>query len=404
MARILFTWELGGGMGHMAPYLPLINGLRDKGHEVAFALRNLGLAQTTLGKWDIPYFQAPVLLGQVADRINQPHTFAQLLHNVGYVNRELLTGLAKGWKQLFNCYQPDLIAYDHSPTALLASRDIKCKKLIIGTGFYLPPDSHKPAILRHLPAPQPERIQQDEARILGNINHVLSELGSTTIERISQLFQADDYALLTFKELDHYQQRPGQDVTYWGVPYSGLGNAPTWPQGEGKRIFAYLKPHPSLPALLQTLHDLQAPCIIYAPEVADYIKQQFTSQTLYFSIEPLDLTLTAESCDIAITNANHSTTITFLMAGKPLLLLPLYQEQQLLAENIERLGAGLIAPLNDPVTINTKLRELLHTPRFAEAASAFSGQYGDYNPCTMTHRLIEHINRLLTDIGLAIKN
>lgn len=399
MARILFTWELGGGMGHIGPYLPLLKGLRDKGHEVAFALRNLGTAHSALGKWDIPYFQAPVLLGQVADRIKQPHTFAQLLHNVGYVNRELLTGLAKGWQQLFKCYQPDLIAYDHSPTALLASRDIKCKKVIIGTGFYLPPDSHEPAILRHLPAPQPERIQQDEARILDNINHVLNELGSTTIERIAQLFQADDYALLTFKELDHYQQRPGQDVTYWGITHSGLGNAPNWPHGEGKRIFAYLKPHPSLPALLQTLHNLQTPCIIYAPEVADSVKQQLTSQTLHFSREPLDLTLTAESCDIAITNANHSTTITFLIKGKPLLLLPLYQEQQLLAENIERLGAGLIAPLNSPDAINTKLRELLHTPRFAEAARAFAGQYSDSDPGTMTQQLIEHVDSLLSDVG-----
>lgn len=382
----------------MAPYLPLLRGLRDKGHEVAFALRNLGYAQATLGKWDIPYFQAPVLLGQVADRINQPHTFAQLLHNVGYVNRELLTGLANGWKQLFNCYQPDLIAYDHSPTALLASRNLQCKKVITGNGFYLPPDSDEPAILRHLPPPQPERIRLDERRILDNINYALNQLASPSIERISQLFQADEYALLTIRELDHYQQRSQQDISYWGVGRSGLGNVPIWPQGEGKRIFAYLKPHHSLPALLQTLSDLHTPCIVYAPELADSIKQQMTSPTLHFPREPLDLAVTADSCDIAITNGNHSTTITFLLAGKPLLLLPLYQEQQLVAENIERLGAGLIAPLNHPDTISNKLGEILRESHFSAAAQSFASRYIGFDSDVMAQKLIDHFDSLLTDV------
>jgi len=41
MARILFTWELGGGMGHSLCYRPLLNALIAAGHEVWFAMRSL---------------------------------------------------------------------------------------------------------------------------------------------------------------------------------------------------------------------------------------------------------------------------------------------------------------------------------------------------------------------------
>ena len=79
MARILFTWELGGGLGHVAPHLPLANGLRDKGHEVAFVLRDLRFAETSLSQHDLPYYQAPVVLRSAADRIPNIYTFAHFL-------------------------------------------------------------------------------------------------------------------------------------------------------------------------------------------------------------------------------------------------------------------------------------------------------------------------------------
>jgi len=73
VARILFTWELGGSMGHVAPYLSLANSLREKGHEVAFILRVLRLAETSLGQHGLPYFQAPVMLRKAENEIVTPY-------------------------------------------------------------------------------------------------------------------------------------------------------------------------------------------------------------------------------------------------------------------------------------------------------------------------------------------
>jgi UDP:flavonoid glycosyltransferase YjiC (YdhE family) len=395
VARILFTWELGGGMGHVAPYLSLANGLREKGHEVAFILRDLRLAETSLGQYDFPYFQAPVILRKAENEIPTPYTFAQILHNVGYGNIQLLTGLAKGWRQIFETYRPDLIIYDHSPTALLASRDMACKKVITGNGFFIPPDITPLPLLRTNPVPDMAAVVADEARILANINQVLHRFGAKPVDRITQLYHADDKILMSFRELDHYQARQQEDVVYWGTSPSGLGSVPIWPVSQGKRIYAYLKPFKALEPLLHYLQQLQASVIIYAPDLNEAIKQRYSSPTLYFSRSPLDLEQVASSCDIAITHSTHATVATFLLAGKPLLLLPIYLEQAILAYNIERMGAGLKAAPYRPQEIIIKLQLLLDDPRFTHAAGYFAKQYADFDAGNMGQRLINRIDSLL---------
>lgn len=395
MARILFTWELGGGMGHVAPYLSLANGLREKGHQVAFTLRDLRMAETTLGQHDFPYFQAPVILRKAENAIPVAHTFAQILHNVGYGDIQLLTGLAKGWRQIFDVYRPDLIIYDHSPTALLASHDIACKKVITGTGFFIPPDITPLPLLRTNPVPDMAVVAADEARVLANINQVLPRLGAKPVDRITRLYDADDKILLSFRELDHYQGRQQEDIVYWGTSPSGLGSEPVWPISQGKRIYAYLKPFKALEPLLHYLQQLQASVIIYAPDLSEAIKQKYSSSTLSFSTSPLDLEQTASSCDIAITNSTHATVATFLLAGKPVLLLPIFLEQAILAYNIARMGAGLNAASLQPQDIISKLQMLLNDPRYTHAAEQFARRYADFDADDMDRRLLDRIDSLL---------
>ena len=45
MTTYLFCWELGMGRGHLTPHLPLAHHLRDRGHEVIYAVRNLQHAE-----------------------------------------------------------------------------------------------------------------------------------------------------------------------------------------------------------------------------------------------------------------------------------------------------------------------------------------------------------------------
>lgn len=397
MARILFTWELGGGMGHVAPYLPLIEGLRQQGHTVAFVLRNLKFAESVLGVRGIPYFQAPVMLGNTPPEINPAHTFAQILNNVGYVDTDLLTGLTRAWRQLFESYKPDVILYDHSPTALLASRHLPCKKVVFGTGFFIPPNVDGIPILRDKPKPDPKALLADEKRILGNINQVLQRVGGPVIDRISQLYEADEQVLLTFREIDHFKVRQKQDVCYWGISRPNSGIDPVWPDAEGKRIYAYLKPFKTLPNLLQNLKDLRVPTLIYAPEVDKNIITKFASPMIRFARKPLDLNKVAASCDIAITNANHATVVTLLLAGIPQLLLPIQLEQSIVAHNIEQLGAGLSALHLRPDGMVAKLKALLNEPRYGEAARAFAAKYSAFDADKMEQFLLDRVLELAAE-------
>jgi len=109
------------------------------------------------------------------------------------------------------------------------------------------------------------------------------------------------------------------------------------------------------------------------------MQDKFRSPALQFENERLDIRAVASECDAAILNANHGTAIALLLAGKPMLQLPLYLEQGLLAGAITRLGAGLQAEVANPKQIIDQLTRLLESPQFANAAASFSSRYSTFN-------------------------
>ena len=57
------------------------------------------------------------------------------------------------------------------------------------------------------------------------------------------------------------------------------GGLPRWPEGKGKRTFAYVKPFAALPRLIRQLCDLRLPAIVYAGGLADDLRRQFPAAT-----------------------------------------------------------------------------------------------------------------------------
>lgn len=81
---ILFTWELGGGLGHIARLRPLAEAMIQQGKRVAFAVRDTKYCATIFGNTNIQWFQAPIKLGRPRRENSEPRTFADLLTNVGF--------------------------------------------------------------------------------------------------------------------------------------------------------------------------------------------------------------------------------------------------------------------------------------------------------------------------------
>ena len=99
--------------------------------------------------------------------------------------------------------------------------------------------------------------------------------------------------------------------------------------------------------------------MVFFPEAPPTLLERYAAPHLVFSAKPLDLAQTAREADAAVTYAGMSTVTSFLLKGKPLLLLPGHLEQFLLARRVEEMGAGLLVnPEQPPADLELKLCRL----------------------------------------------
>lgn len=395
LATVLMTWELGGGLGHLMRLQPLAHGLAQRGHRVVLALRDLSKAAMVFGD-RCSFLQAPCKIAGPDQPIHPTLTFAHILHNVGFADAQELGTLAGAWRQLYDLARPDLIIFDHSPTALLAARGLPAKKCIVGSGFFIPPDQSPLPNLSPWHKADIQQLEQDETRILQNINRVARACSQTPLERITQLFShVDESFLLTFRELDHYPLRSG--ASYWGSWNNTSGAAPQWPTAPGPRIFAYLKATPSAPQILRFLNDVQKPTIAVVPQIDEALRQQLNAPTLRIEQRPLDLCAIARECDLAILNGNHASTLAILLGGKPTLQIPVYLEQILFAKRVASIGAALEVDANKLHEFAGALQQLLAQERFAAAAREFAQRYADFDPQAQAQRIVQRMEDLMRD-------
>ena len=90
-----------------------------------------------------------------------------------------------------------------------------------------------------------------------------------------------------------------------------------------------------------------------------------------------------------------STVTSFLLKGKPVLLLPGHLEQFLLARRIEEMGAGLMVnPEQPPADLQLKLQRVLIEPNFSLNAQAFARKYANFPQDTVIAHLIRRIEEI----------
>lgn len=376
MARILFAWELGGGLGHTLVHVGLARRLRAAGHQVIFAIRDLAQAEGVIGRHGFHYLQAPVRMRAVTEPLPNAVSYPQILHNIGFSDAAGLLSQVKAWRLLYTIVQPAMVVFDHSPTALLAAADLAAHKVHIGTGFTVPPPL--------VPFPRLAPATADtvdpavvEAGVLESMNRVREVLGLAPLANVAAILAVDEEVLLTFRELDHYPQRDGG--RYWGDGPADSGQAPRWPALPGKRVFAYLKPFKNIGSLLEALAARRLPTLIYGPQLPGALVRRHGSASLRFVGEPLNLNQVGQECDLAILNGTHGSTAAQLLAGRPSLQLPLYLEQLITAVRVQELGAGLAAPRLQPGGMAAKLEALLEDERYAVAAGRFARAHDDFS-------------------------
>lgn len=392
MARILFNWEMGAGMGHIAPYLETAKQLVSAGHEVFFVMKELQRAERFFHGTGVKYLQAPCH-PDFREGLKTSALYAQILHNCGFSSVDITTSLINAWRGLFDLIKPDLMVFDHAPVAQLASRELGVKRAVFGTGFQIPPEDDPMPLMPFWNEVDEAAARKDEAQVLNVINQSLTAAGMQSVERVGQIFEVDLKLLCTFRELDHYGQRNGME--FIGVGPDPVGADPKWPKMPGRRLFGYLKPFKTLPDLLKVINENELPTLIYPDGISHKVMKKFGSKNLHFVKRPLDMGKVCQQCDVALTNGNHATTATLLLHGVPSLVLPRHHEQYMVGERVQALGAGLSAPKLHPDGMKLKLKALCEDGRYKQAAMAFAEKYSDFDRGGMSSLLTERLTALL---------
>jgi len=326
--HLLYCWELGQGYGHALNFRHLAQLLLDAGWRVSCLVSQPETAQVLLpaAVW---VAACPAIVRH--KRFMPTRNLAEILQNNGFADETSCSARIDSWLGQIEKLQPDLMLLDYAPTALLAAELAGVKKVLLGTGFFIPPrQSPLPDLLEST-----AKASSAEAEVLALCNRRLSGAGRPELSALSELFARVELQFLTtLPEFDHYPQR--QDGDYWGPAFElGQGVTPVW-RGNGKmRIFVYLhRDYPQLSELLTELARLDADVLLHLAKVDASFMAAWPN--LNWSNQPIRLETVCQDADLVICHAGHGTIAGMLLAGKPMLLLPKQLEQLLLARQLCR--------------------------------------------------------------------
>lgn len=393
-----YAWELGMDLGHLLRFLRPALKLRERGHEVLFAVRDLSNAEATLGRHGFPLMQAPIWIANTP-MPPIPFTYSEIILRYGFMQYEGLKALVKAWRELFRHADAGIVLADHSPTALLAAHTLGLPRAPIGSGFFCPPTVKPLPVMRYWTKNTSPRVAQSDAIATRNANRVIADLGGTRLESLCDLFAGEENFLCTFEELDHYPNRG--PARYWGPTFEvDQGVELPWPKGDGPRVFAYVKSrYRDFGKVLDALAKSGARVLAYAPGITREQLDRHASARMTISREPLKLKRILKDCDLSVSHGGPGTVTAALLRGIPVLLLPTQLEQFLTSRRVKELGAGMYADLEkkdkEAPDYGALIRQLLDEPGFRAKAREFAHKYRDFNAEDQADRIATRIQQVL---------
>ncbi len=396
MARVLLANELGHDDAPLRRALPLALALRTRGHEPVLALNDLPRAEPALAGLGLPVLQCPVWRSRVGG-LPPVHTYTDILLRYGFAQATGLRGVARAWRDLVLLLRPAVLALDHAPVALFATRGLGVPRLRFGDGFGCPPLTvPMPAMSWWDATPEPFDLI-GERNALHVANQAAAELGLPLADSVADVLRPEAEALCVLPELDAYAGR--RDGDYAGALVAAdEGPETPWPEGEGASCFVALRAqHPLLPALVEALRHGGQRAVLQLAEGTPEQAAALSRDGITVARNPVPLAQVRAQASCAVTDGHTAITQALLLAGKPLLLLPTLLEQGMLARRVAALGAGRLVDgaAVDAAALGAALRELLADPACAAAAQAFAERHRRHSDARTLAAVIARIERLL---------
>lgn len=399
MSRVLLAWELGSNLGHLSRLLPLSLRLRNRGHEVLVAARDVSLATEVLAPYGIRFVQAPVFLGTLKCS-ERPMGFADLLLLSGWESTAALWGLVQAWGNVLRLFKPSVVVLDYAPTTLLAARILGLPCALVGTGFELPPLTVPLPTFPGASGAAQKTAAASEARALENVNGILDAYSAPRLTALRDLLRGECRWLTTFAELDQYGPRPAE--TYVG-PMGGLDRATPveWPEGFAYRVLAYLRP--GMPALSEIISVLAAASdvavICAAPGIHPDSMQAVRRPGFQFFSSPVSLPPLFPRTSLFLSYGPAASVAESLVSGVPQLMVPAHVEAQMTAVRVQSIGAGLTLRSDaSKATISLTLRRMLEDLSFKARALEFADRHRGFDPAAAADRTVDEIERLAAEM------
>ena len=374
-ATILFSWEIGHGFGHVLPLLPLARAFKAQGHRVIFALRDVRGAGAMLQKEGFTVLQAPFHPDQFFPADGpQPQSMADILAIFGFTSEQHLSGMAAAWAGIFKACQPALLIASYAPLSLLCAREHGVPSVLMALPFELPADQH----------PSPDwrggvRDHTFDDQVIRTVNAVFDKV---QVVSVYDIFKTEPTYLMTFPELDTFA--PRQAVQYCGGFFvTDVGQSPHWPAESAERpgkVFAYLNAGlPNLDQLRQAVHGSNLSFCISFRDASPALLAAWQAPNIWISAQVLRLDEGLQQCDAVLNYGSAGLVHASLLAGKPMVMHLQHFEAMLYAQQVVKLGAGLLPQPATAAAIAQALHDVMAQPSYAAAAQRFASQYSTYS-------------------------
>jgi UDP:flavonoid glycosyltransferase YjiC (YdhE family) len=357
--RLIWCWEIGGGLGHLARIKSFAAPLAQQGDVIWYALKDVTRTRGLFSNDDV-IVQAPTWHAQ-ATGLMPPVNYAAILAHQGWLGAEYLEARVRCWIRLFELSKAQVVMLDYAPTAHLAARCLGLPTVRIGNGFEIPPVQKPYPLFVTQNRDLKELVQLQEA--VGRVcQEVIQAVASADVAKtldlpLEGLLQASADYVVGPPELDHYAT---DSVGRIGIGYVGatqikeskqaLEKSVAWNNAHTPRVFVYLNPgHSSFDVVLRSLAELKAQVIVYAPGAHMNVLHERYKGDFQFYTQAVDLPQILPDANLVICHSAVGTGASSWSFGVPFVAVPSQSEQLMSANRAVQTGAGML--MNPQITI-----------------------------------------------------
>jgi UDP:flavonoid glycosyltransferase YjiC (YdhE family) len=366
--KYLMCWELGTDLGHITLIRTVASGLIARGHSVVVAAKDTTHAYTQLDGFGISWVQAPFSHGISSNEKMVNH--ADILHSYGYHDPHVLAGLTKAWATLFNLVKPDRVVCESSPTAGMVARSLQIPVIALDMGFFVPPVgavmphfSNKEGIERSL-------LIKKEHKVLDVVNKAQALNKFPHIRHFSDIFNLQ-CLWLTWPEISHFGRH--NEIHHIGPIYRGTSlNTPLdWKTNNEVKVFAYLKATSKYSlAILADLLSQGCEVMAYLPDFTSADIESLPNKNLLtVSHEIINFNAVMETTDFVVSHSGIGMMHSFLLNGKPQLMIPQQMEQYLLSKAVVKSGLGQMIDFKQGQLVKTDIEKLVEMKAYVNRFS-----------------------------------